>query len=176
MSGSDKTFNYTVARVLHWVAGAIIAFNLLSGWRLDSFPQDIKLVLVMIHSGAGTAIFLLMLFRWWWRRAHDLYSPPRWWTRPAMLLQWIFYPLVLMQVLIGVTHAAFIDYDVLGFGFIPFSALAADNERLHALFFQFHTITAWVLIALVLVHGGERWRLMFIDDDEAITAQEPANP
>ena len=91
-----------------------------------------------------------------------------------MLLQWIFYPLVLMQVVIGVTHAAFIDYEVLGFGFIPFSALAADNERLHGLFFQFHTITAWVLIALVLVHGGERWRLMFIDDDEAISAQEPA--
>ncbi|MEO8443788.1 MAG: cytochrome b/b6 domain-containing protein [Gammaproteobacteria bacterium] len=175
MAASNQRFNYTVARVLHWIAGAIIIFNLLSGWRLDSFPLETKTVLVMVHSGVGTTIFVLMLFRWWWRRTHHLYSPPRWWTRPSMLLQWVFYPLVLMQVAIGVTNAAFIDYPVLGFGFIPYSSLADDSKSLSAFFLQFHAIMAWVLIVLVVAHGVERWRLIFVDDPEDIAVEKPAN-
>ncbi len=152
----------------------IIGFNLLSGWRLDSFSLEIKQVLMMIHSGVGTAILFMMLFRWWWRRTHHLYSPPRWWQRPSMLLQWVFYPLVLMQVAIGVSVAAVIDYEVLGLGFIPFSAVAADSESLQASFLQLHAVTAWVLIALVLTHGLERWRLIFVDDSRAASVQQTA--
>lgn len=175
MSGSNKNSHYTVARVLHWMGVVIIGFNLLSGWRLGGFEPDIKEVLLMVHSGVGTTIFLLMLYRWWWRKAHNLYTPPRWWRRPSMLLQWVFYPLVLLQVVIGVTVAAFIDYEVLGFGFIPYSSIAADNEKLHEWFLQLHAINAWLLIVLVVVHGIERGRFAFIDDEAAANVQNPAN-
>ena len=142
MSGSNTKFNYTVARVLHWIAGFFIAFNLLSGWRLGGFELDIKQIYLMIHSGFGITIFILMLYRWWWRRVHKLYVPPGWWKRPSMILQWIFYPLVLLQAIIGVVQAAFIDYEVLAFGFIPYSALATANESLHGFFLQLHGATA----------------------------------
>ncbi len=174
MSVSNKKSKYAVAKLLHWAGVVIIGFNLLSGWRLDSFSLEIKQVLMMIHSGVGTAILFMMLFRWWWRRTHHLYSPPRWWQRPSMVLQWVFYPLVLMQVAIGVGVAAVIDYEVLGLGFIPFSAVAADSESLKDIFLQLHTITAWVLISLVLAHGLERWRLIFVDDSGAASVQQPA--
>ena len=161
MSGSKKKFYYTIAKVLHWIAAFIIAFNLMSGWRLDGFDLPVKQVLLMIHSGIGTTIFFLMVFRFWWRRAHNLYAPPGWWKRPSMILQWIFYPLVVVQVLIGVVQAAFIDYEVRAFGFINFSALAADNEAMHSLFLQLHGLTAILLIVLVLIHGLERSRGAF---------------
>lgn len=163
MPGSKKKY-YTVAKVLHWVAGFFIAFNLLSGWKIEDFPLDQKQVLIMVHSGIGTTIFALMLFRWWWRRAHDLYTPPGWWRRPSMVLQWILYPLVLMQAVIGVAQAAFIAYEVLAFGFIPYSSLAAANERLHGLFLELHGLTAILLIVLIVCHGIERGRTAFIDD------------
>ncbi|MDP2326125.1 MAG: cytochrome b/b6 domain-containing protein [Gammaproteobacteria bacterium] len=175
MSGSNKSSQYTVARVLHWVGVVIIGFNLLSGWRLGGFELEIKQVLLMIHSGVGTTIFFLMLFRWWWRKSRNLYNPPRWWKKPTMVLQWVFYPLVVLQVVIGVTVAAFIDYEVLGFGFIPYSSIAADSERLQELFLQLHAINAWLLIALVVVHGIDRGRFAFIEDAPAVNAQEPAN-
>jgi cytochrome b561 len=162
MSGSNRKFYYTVAKVLHWLAGFFIVFNLLSGWKITDFP-DQKQVLIMIHSGIGTTIFGLMLFRWWWRKAHNLYAPPGWWKRPSMLLQWIFYPLVLTQAVIGVIQAAFIDYEVLAFGFIPYSAIAADDEALRQLFLQLHGLTAIVLILLIICHGVERGRLAFIE-------------
>jgi len=161
MAGSNKKFNYTVAQALHWFAGFIIAFNLLSGWRLEDFP-DHKHILIMIHSGIGTTIFCLMLFRWWWRKSHNLYAPPRWWKRPSMLLQWTFYPLLLIQPILGVAVAAFIGYEVLAFGFINYSALAADNEHWHSVFLQLHGTMALLLIGLVLMHGLERSRKAFI--------------
>ena len=132
MSGSKKKFYYLVAQILHWVAAFIIAFNLLSGWKLGDFPLTQKHVLIMIHSGVGVTIFFLMVFRWWWRKSHNLYSPPGWWKRISMILQVIFYPLVLIQVCIGVTLAAFIDYEVLAFGFINFSAIATETTYIPA--------------------------------------------
>lgn len=170
MSGSNRKFYYTVAKLLHWLAGFLIAFNLLSGWKIEDFPLSQKEVIIMVHSGIGTTIFVLMLVRLWWRRAHNLYSPPGWWKRPSMLLQVIFYPLVLIQAVIGVVQAAFIDYEVLAFGFIPYSALAADDEALRQLFLQLHGLTAIVLILLIICHGIERGRTAFIDDGQQMKA------
>ncbi len=161
MSASRKKFYYTVAKSLHWVAGFIIAFNLLSGWRLDGFPLNQKEVLIMIHSGIGVTIALMMLFRWHWRRSRNLYAPPGWYKRPAMLLQWIFYPLVLLQVVIGVVQAAFIDYQVKAYGLINISALAEANAELHAKLLDLHGWMAITLIVLILLHGVERSRKAF---------------
>lgn len=184
MSASKKKFAYSVAKTLHWFGLLVIGFNLLSGWRLDTFELAAKEVLLMIHSGVGTVIFFLMLFRWWWRRSNNLYTPPRWWKRPSMVVQWLFYPLTLVQVGIGLSLASVIDYRVIGFGVIPFSSLAADNERLHALFLQAHGLMAYLLILLVVVHGAERWKAIFLTDPNpqpvvpvarpAVVAQEEA--
>lgn len=163
MSVSKKSA-YSVARFLHWLGLVVVGFNLLSGWRLDSFDLEVKQVLLMVHSSVGVTILLLMAFRWWWRRQHKLYTPPRWWKRPSMLVQWVFYPLTLMQVALGVSVAAVINYQVVGFGFIPFSRLAADDERLQGLFLDWHSSLALLLIALVAVHGLERWRMIFVDE------------
>ena len=172
MAKSTKAFNYSVAKVLHWAAGIVIVFNLLSGWRLDSFPLEIKQNLLMIHSGVGVVIFLMMTFRWWWRSSRKVYAPPRWWKRPAMLLQWVLYPLVIAQVAIGVAQAAVIDYDVVAFGMIPISSLAAADGPLHDALLGMHELMAWVLILLVAAHGFERGRFAFIEDVNLMKAEE----
>lgn len=172
MSATSKKSQYTTAKVLHWAAGIIIIFNLLSGWRMHTFSLDIKEVLLMIHSGVGTVIFTVMLFRWWWRKKHNLYNPPRFWRRPAIVLQWLFYPLVLLQVIIGLSVASVVGYRVLAFGVIPYSELAADNEGLRDVFLQLHAITAWLLILMVLVHAIERLRLLYTTDGEAAVSAQ----
>ena len=93
-----------------------------------------------------------------------------------MLLQWVLYPLTLLQAVIGVTLAGFIDYKVVAFGFIPYSSLAADNEALQAFFLQLHGINAWLLIVLIVAHFLERWRMIFIDDPKPVTVQGAAAP
>ena len=164
MAETNTKLNYTIARVLHWVAALIIGFNLLSAWTIGDFPLGTKEVIVMIHSGLGVTIFSMMLFRWWWRRSRNLYSPPRWYKRPSMLLQWIFYPLLLLQPIIGVVQAGYIDYEVLAFGFIDFSALAVDDENTHRILLQLHGYTAILLMMLIVIHGLERYRKIFTND------------
>ena len=75
---SNKPSQYKTAKVLHWIAGVFIGFNLMSGWRISNFDLDIKQVLIMIHSGVGLVVFTLMLVRWWWRKKNNLYTPPNW--------------------------------------------------------------------------------------------------
>lgn len=155
--------DYTIARVLHWVAGVIIAFNLLSAWKIADFPLGQKEIIIMIHSGIGVVILMFMLFRWWWRRSRGLYTPRGWHKRPSMLLQWIFYPLLVLQVFLGVAHAAYADYPVFAFGFIELSALAGDDEAMRILTLQAHAWMGGTLIALILIHGAERYRKIFTE-------------
>jgi len=168
MSGSKKKFYYIVAKILHWVAAFFILFNLLSGWKIGDFPLSQKQVIIMVHSGMGTIIFFLMLYRFWWRKTRKLYSPPGWQKRPSMLLQWIFYPLLLIQPVIGMLLAAFIDYEVRAFGFVNYSAIAADSESLQQTFLQAHGLMAVLLILLILIHGIDRSRKFFIDDSNQL--------
>jgi cytochrome b561 len=158
---STKASQYATARVLHWIAGVFIGFNLMSGWRISNFDLDVKEVLIMIHSGVGIVVFTFMIVRWWWRKKNNLYTPPKWWKRPPMLLQWIFYPLLLIQPVLGFLVAMYNDYTVKAFGFINISALAESNPVLRALFFDLHTWLAVLLIFLVLAHGADRLRGMF---------------
>ena len=158
---STKASQYTTARALHWIAGVFIGFNLMSGWRIAHFGLDVKEVLISIHSGVGLMVFTLMIIRWWWRKKNGLYTPPKWWKRPPMLLQWIFYPLLLIQPVLGFCTAMYSDYTIKAFGFINVSALAESNPMLRALFFDLHTWLAVALILLVLTHGAERMRGMF---------------
>ncbi len=159
---SSKASQYTIAQVLHWIAGALIGFNLMSGWRIATFEPDVKLILIAIHSGVGLTIFTLMIVRWWWRKKNNLYTPPNWWKRPPIVLQWIFYPLVLIQPVLGFFMAMYNDYDVKAFGFLDISALGESNPALRALFFDLHTWLAILLIVLVLLHGADRLKKLFI--------------
>ena len=158
----SKSSPYKVAKALHWVAAVLIAFSLLAGWRLATFEPDTRRVLLMVHSGVGVTILALMLVRWWWRRKNNLYAPPNWWRRPTLLLRWVFYPLLILQPVLGLLVAIFNDYDVYVFGVFNVSALADSNEALRSLFHQAHTALAFLLIALVFTHSIERLRKLYV--------------
>lgn len=168
---TPKQRQYRIAQTLHWIAFVLISFNLLSGWRIDNFEPAIKAILMMIHSSIGSTVLLLMVLRLWWRRKNRLYTPPRWWKRPTLLLQWVFYPLVIIQVLIGMTQAAFVDFPVIAYGVIPFSSLGPEDPALRALFLGMHKWMAWLLILLVIVHGLDRGRIFFKEDAAGLAAE-----
>lgn len=158
---ASKASQYTVAKALHWFAAVLIGFSLLAGWRLATFELDTRRVLLMVHSGVGVTILALMLVRWWWRRKNNLYAPPNWWRQPIQLSRWVFYPLLVLQPVLGLLVAMFNDYDVYAFGVVNVSALADSNEALRSLFHQAHTWLAYLLIALVVAHSIERLRKLY---------------
>ena len=160
----NKKSQYAVAKALHWIIALIVLQMLLSGWRIGDYPVDEKESMIMIHSGLGTTVFFLMLYRWWWRKSNNLYSPPGWQKKPSKMLQWFFYPLLLLQPVLGLQQAIFIDYKVLAFGFINYSAIAVDNEGLFSIFHLLHALTAALLILIFLFHVIDKSRKFFKDD------------
>lgn len=168
----DKPMQYQVARVLHWVAFIPVCFNLLSGWRIHTYPLETKETLIMVHASVGISVLLLMVYRWWWRRHNRLYAPRNWWKKPLLLGQWVFYPLLVVQVLLGVALAAVVDYRVDAFGLAPLSALAADSESWTQWIKQWHGGLALLLIALVSVHGLDKMRGLYVDKSAEAHAGE----
>ena len=83
-----------------------------------------------------------------------------------MLLQWFFYPLLLLQPLIGILQAAFNSYDVRAFGLINYSAIATENEALFAIFHKLHMLTAILLFVILFIHIIDKSRKFFIEDNE----------
>lgn len=156
MSTSGKEQHYKIAKLLHWFTGALIAFNLLTGWQLDSFPAEQKETFVAIHAGLGCLIFIVMPVRWWWRSSRRLYTPPGWWKQPMFVLQWMFYPLVIVQTLLGFTHSLFIGYEVRIFGLLPISDIAEPDAALHSLYFGLHGLTAALLLIMAVIHITDR--------------------
>jgi cytochrome b561 len=157
---------YTTAKVLHWTVAFVAALLLMSGWQAEDLALDNKLVFMMVHSGLGSLVFVLILIRWWWRRKHKLYSRPQWYKKPSMLVQWLFYPLLLLQPVIGILQAAFTEYDVRAFGLINYSAVAVKNEAVFNIFHKLHAIIATLLLLILFIHIIDRSRKFFIEDSQ----------
>lgn len=164
----DKRSQYNIAKVLHWVIALIVVLMLMTGWRTSDFSVEDKEWIIMVHAGLGTTVFLLMLYRWWWRSSNKLYSPPGWRKKPSLLMQWCFYPLLLLQPVLGLMQAAYINYDVRAFGLIEYSAIAGKNEALFNSFHQWHALTAGLLIVIFLIHVMDKSRKFFIDDSNSM--------
>ena len=124
----------------------------------------------MIPSGLGNTVFGLWLDGWLWRKSNKLYSPPGWQKKPSMLMQWFFYPLLLLQPVLGLMQAIFIDYKVYAFGVINYSAIASQNEEFFSMFHQWHALTAGLLILIFLLHVMDKSRKFFIDDSNSMKA------
>ena len=157
MSEIEKKSYDGVAKTLHWLIALIAILMLIAGWGLEDLPLEEKKQIIMIHSGLGTTVFVLMLVRVVWRLTHKPPPPvpmPDWQHKISAVVHGSFYGLLLLQPIFGVLQAAYIDYPVLAFGVIEYSALAVDNKDTYLLFHRLHGLSALLLILLILVHAG----------------------
>ena len=176
MSGSLK-FDPT-AKWLHWLIGTIVIIMLIFGRTMEALPLTEREVIIMAHSGLGTLVLLLMLARWGWRLSHE---PPAeistmgtWQSRLAKLMHWSLYVLLVVQPILGILQAMYIaDYEILAFGVIDYSALAADDAERARVFHVLHGLNATVLSILVIGHIGAGLYHHFIKKDAVLRRMLP---
>lgn len=152
----DKARKYdAVSKWLHWLIAVIVLIMLLAGWSLGDLPDEELVQTIKIHSGLGTLVLVLMLIRWGWRLTHQPPEPEpmkSWQLTLSKLVHWAFYGLLLLQPILGILQAAYIDYSVKAFGLIDYSSLAVDNKESYGLFHELHEINAGLLILLAIIH------------------------
>jgi cytochrome b561 len=145
------------AKWLHWSIGIIVIIMLIAGRTMEALPLDEREQIIMIHSGLGTLVLLLMLVRWTWRMSHEPPAPtantsPRQ-IQLAKLMHWSLYVLLVLQPIFGILQAMYItDYSIKAFGVIDYSALAAGDAENAGLFHVLHGLNATILSVLVIGH------------------------
>lgn len=166
------------AKWLHWLVAFIVILMLVFGRTLESLPLTEREQMIMGHSGLGTLVLILMLFRWGWRLSHETPGATEtmgtWQTRLSKAMHWSLYVLLVVQPLLGISQAMFIaDYEVVAFGVIDYSSLAMDDAGKAQLFHILHSINATVLSVLVIGHIGAGLYHHFIQKDNVMRRMLP---
>ena len=166
------------AKWLHWLIALLVIVMLAGGQTLEGLPLDEREQIIMVHSGLGTLVLLLMLLRLSWRLNHPVPGPTSTMgplqIRLSKWMHWGLYVLLVLQPLLGIGQAMFItDYRIAAFGILDYSAMAAGNEGLARAFHVAHGLNALILTALVIGHLGAALYHHFAQKDNVLRRMLP---
>ena len=166
------------AKWLHWLIAVIVIIMLIFGRTLEALPLTEREQIIMGHSGLGTLVLLLMIVRWGWRLSHETPGPTSVMSsrqiQLSKLMHWGLYVLLVLQPIFGILQAMYLtDYEVLAFGVIDYSGLAADDENRARLFHIAHGVNATILSVLVLGHTGAGLYHHFFQKDDVLRRMLP---
>ena len=97
-----------------------------------------------------------------------------WQTKLSKIMHWSFYVLLVLQPIFGILQAMYItEYEVVAFGQIAYSSMAADNEQMARIFHVAHGVNGKLLTVLVLGHFGAALYHHFWQKDNVLRRMLP---
>lgn len=142
--------------ILHWLMAVLILCMFGLGWYMsDLHDSPLKHILFSLHKSIGITIFLLLLFRIYWRLGHP--KPPLpsglplWQRRFADTSQTLMYVMLVIQPFTGYMSTSFSGYKTSFWG-MPLPHWGWKQPALNELFTDIHSVTAVILFSLVTLH------------------------
>ncbi|MDO9709599.1 cytochrome b [Paracraurococcus lichenis] len=152
----------TLSKWFHWVTVTLLAVALPVGFVIDHIKDADKMPFYAIHESAGVTIFVVVLLRLVWRLVRR--PPPLPEHVPAILgkvangVHHALYALLLLQPILGFLATNAWGFPLRGetayLGFIDFPKFMETNEDVAAGLQLFHTIGAWTILVLLVLHIG----------------------
>ncbi len=151
---------------------------LILSFFLGDLPKFYSSVGFTIHKSLGISVFFLMLIRFIWlfytgRPALPL-SIARWEFYLARFIQWSLYFFILAMALSGwimVTAAGKPPY-FFWLKHLPFPGIGFNKNLASGLDFL-HKTTAWILIALIIIHVLGALKNHYINKNEVMSSMLP---
>jgi cytochrome b561 len=167
-SGGTKPYA-PIAVMLHWALALLIIGMVGLGWYMMSIEDDPGSVWFFnLHKSTGLLIAGLVLLRLVWRLGH----PPR--RLPASVTPWqasassvshkLLYCAMVAMPLLGMVGSALSKKGLIFFG-TPLPRVFEANHDLADIFFEAHSVTTWILVALVSLHVLAALKHLLIDKD-----------
>ncbi len=123
-----------------------------------------------LHKSLGVTVFVLALFRLYWRLTHPAPAFPDsmkpWEKTAADLAHKGFYLLMLAIPISGMLMSLYSQFGLLWFGIPLYEGL--DDPVLRDLFKAVHKTLAYTMIALIVVHVLAAVKHKFIDKDDIL--------
>jgi cytochrome b561 len=166
-----------VAIALHWLIAVAILAMLPLGLYMVGLPKGLpfKADLINFHKSFGLTVLLLVLariaVRAVSRRPPDL-PMPAWQRIVARTTHGLLYVTMIVMPVSGYLGSSFNTYGTRFWG-IALPRWAWDDKGLRDLFFSIHSVTMYVLIALITLHVLATLKHQFIDRDNLVSRMLP---
>lgn len=155
---------------LHWIIAALVLFQIGLGLYMVDLPRgtDTRSFFFNLHKSMGVTIALFIIARILYRLRH---SAP---VLPAAMAQWeqlaarwshrLLYLCMVVMPISGYVASSFSKYGVKFWGLALPNWGWEDKER-REFFVEIHEITAFLFIALILLHLAAALKHLLIDKD-----------
>jgi len=162
-------------RFLHWTMALIIAGQLLMGAimvRLDDAPPLKFDQLYPLHKSFGLLVAALFVLRLSIRATHVLPALPEqlagWEKRSAKLTHAALYVLMIVVPVFGYSMSStFTQSDGVTFFGVPVPELLPKNDDQFAVFQWLHRVSAYLLLAFMVMHIAAVIKHRFFERDRA---------
>jgi cytochrome b561 len=158
-----------IARLLHWLVALLVAVQFVIGWTMPDVHRDtLPNGLIAWHLGVGAAIVAAVACRIVWRATHT--PQPAALSRALSVLSGVthglLYLLLVAVPLAGWANASSRGWAVKLFGMIRYPDLTQTGSPTGHALGDVHSVLAWVLLALIVLHVGAALfhRLVLKDD------------
>jgi cytochrome b561 len=177
-SNPTRGRHQTLTIVLHWVTALLVFTQMVLAIVHDQVSDDgIRRAVLDAHRSLGVAVWILVMSRLAWRFLGMRLLPfpasmPRWHQWGARLSEWGLYGLLSAQPLTGVAATVLRGrpFDLFG---IQVPSLMAAHKEWAATAQGLHTLGAYGLASLVLVHAGAAILHRVIADDGVLDSMLP---
>jgi cytochrome b561 len=177
-SNPTRGRHQTLTIVLHWVTALLVFTQIVLAIVHDQISDDgIRRAVLQAHRSLGVAVWILVMSRLAWRFLGMRLLPfpasmPRWHQWGARLSEWGLYGLLSAQPLtgMGATVLRGRPFDLFG---IQVPSLMVAHKEWAATAQWLHTLGAYGLASLVLVHAGAAILHRVIADDGVLDSMLP---
>lgn len=177
MAAATRPLAYDpIWKTIHWLTVALVVALLVLGWTMSDG------LLFLWHASLGVVVFALTLVRLAWRASHQAPAIPAtlrpWEVTVLVIVQVLFYVLLLAQPLIGWALYSFSPRFVSFFGLVALPKLAvlagiADAAGLRAVVQGAHGTIGALLAGLLMLHAGAAFKHHFIMRDAVLLHMAP---
>ena len=173
-----KSTYTSTAKVLHWLK-ALMFFGLLAlGFYMHELPlSPEKLQFYAWHKWAGVTVFLLVLFRLYWRVTHRPPALPESMPRPLQRVahagHLIIYILMIAIPLSGWLMSSAKGFQTVWFGVLPIPDLIAKDKAWGDLLALVHQSLNLLFVAVLTGHIAAALKHHFVDKDDILTRMLP---
>ena len=168
----------TLTIALHWITALLVFTQIALAILHDQVGDaEIRRAILATHRSLGVVIWFLVIGRLAWRLLGMRLVPfpasmSRWHQWGARLSEWGLYGLLLAQPLSGMAATVLRGHPFDLFG-TQLPSLMAPDKVWAAVAQELHTLGAYALAALVLVHAGAAILHRVIADDGVLDSMLP---
>lgn len=161
-----------VARLFHWVMFLLIGLTIFLALNIETMPEKDQALTEEIHRSLGLVIFMLLALRFGWKLANPRPADPpgpAWMNIAAHVVHWLFYLIILVQIVAGVLMSQAGDEAVSLFGAFTLPAMVPPDDDVEEFWEEIHEVNWIILSVLVVGHVIAALRHHFSDNDDVFS-------